>query len=377
MKHRKITFRFYLTLSALILLLCFPLSKVSATLNLNPLPSEILLLWQRAKKTYQRQNYQESVALWQKLAHIFARQGNSLNQAMALSNLALSYQKLGKWELAQQVVLESLNLLSNQRNTLEKKRIYAQTLDIKAKGPKNTGKLEDALVTWQQSAEIYRDIQAEELLAKTLINQAQTLQHLGLYDLACKTFLESLNLSSIKCLISQQDLNQIINKKLSSGQIVGLIGLANLQRFLGKIETCEQILVNLLKANQQLSASEKTLVFLSLGNTEIAIANRAKYLGNLLKYKQYNSKALENFTKASLTENLINKLKAKVNTLNLFIERQQWDKANNILLEILPLIHQLNSTQEEIYLKINLVKNLIYLQQKKYGAIVIKIIIEA
>ena len=365
MKYRQVTFKVCLTLLALSLLFCWPLKQVSATINLAPIQGNILPLLKRAKKLYQKQTYQESATLWQELANIFAEQGNNLNRAMALSNLALSYQQLGRWNLAEEVVIESLNLLDNQSNTPEKKRIYAQTLDIKAKGQKNTGNLEDALVTWQQSAEIYRDIQAKKLLSKNLINQAQTLQHLGLYNLACQTFLNSLKLPPTKCQISSQDLDNIFNKILSPEQIKSLIGLANLQRFLGALETCEKILNRLLKGDQQLSSLEKSLVFLSLANTEIAIANRANYLGDLLKYKQYNRKALENLTKASFAENLLHRAKAKVNILNLFIQQQKWEKANDILLEIMPLINNINSTQEGIYIKINLVKNLICLHQKK------------
>jgi tetratricopeptide (TPR) repeat protein len=365
MKMNPICWKINLILCSCFFLSFFGLGRVALARENLVLSSDIKLLLQQAKQSYQAENYEQSVNLWQQLAEVFGNQEDSLNQGMALSNLALSYQKLGQWDLAQKVVIESLNLLENQSNTAEKKRIYAQSLDIKAQAQKNIGNLEDALATWQQSAEIYREIQGESLWSKNLINQAQTLQDLGLYNLACQTFLKSLNFQSIKCQISSQDLESIFAKSLSSEEINSLIGLANLKRLLGALTSSEQILNNLLDENQKLSTLARSQVFLNLGNTQIAIANRAKYVGDFLKYTQYNRQALTHLNTASISENLIDKTKAKINILNFFIEQQEWKKANKIVSEIMPLVDQIKSSQQGIYIKLNLVKNLVCLDLRK------------
>lgn len=332
--------------------------KIVFTTNIN-------LILEQAKESYRNNNYEESVELWQELVNFFRQEKNYLNQAMALTNLALIYQKLGEITLAEEAILQSLNLLEKEADSHEKLTIYAQTLDIKAYGEKNKGQWQNALETWQKSEVIYHQLKAEELLIRNLLNQAQTYKNLGLYKLSCQTFFKSLNINSKQCKISEQELTNLYTTTLSFQEINSLIGLANLWRQLGKLDVSEQVLTNLFNSNQNVSSSQEKLLFFNLANTQVAIANRYEYIGDSFQSQRYRKKALSNFEKASFTNNLIMKTKAKTNQLNLFIQTKDWEKANNIVLEIFPLISQLTVNNETIFIKNNLAKNLICLEQKK------------
>ena len=66
-------------------------------------------LIERAKQLYQNEQYSAASRIWQQLATY--QQGNVLDRAMALSNLALTQQKLGDLTAAQQAIACSLELL--------------------------------------------------------------------------------------------------------------------------------------------------------------------------------------------------------------------------------------------------------------------------
>ena len=54
----------------------------------------------QAIQLYRSGQYPEAVTAWTRIAKLFAHEKDKLNQAMALSNLSLSYQKLQQWEEA-------------------------------------------------------------------------------------------------------------------------------------------------------------------------------------------------------------------------------------------------------------------------------------
>ena len=71
-------------------------------------------LVEQGRKLYQARQFEEAATVWQQTADAFAGRGDSLNQAMALSNLSLTYQQLGKWDEAQVAIAKSFSLLQTQ-----------------------------------------------------------------------------------------------------------------------------------------------------------------------------------------------------------------------------------------------------------------------
>jgi tetratricopeptide (TPR) repeat protein len=61
-------------------------------------------LAQQGTTLYEAGKFQEAATVWQQAASAFQKQGDTLNQAMALSNLSLTYQQLGEWHKAAQSI---------------------------------------------------------------------------------------------------------------------------------------------------------------------------------------------------------------------------------------------------------------------------------
>lgn len=77
-------------------------------------------LTNQATEFYQSGNWQRAVQSWQKAADMFASQQDNLNQAIALSNLSLTYQQLGKWQEAKIAIAESISILETQPHSEQK-----------------------------------------------------------------------------------------------------------------------------------------------------------------------------------------------------------------------------------------------------------------
>ena len=60
-------------------------------------PSQLV---QQAKELYQAREYESALPLWKSAVTGYARSGDKINQAIALSNLSLTQQQLGQWEAA-------------------------------------------------------------------------------------------------------------------------------------------------------------------------------------------------------------------------------------------------------------------------------------
>ena len=60
----------------------------------------------------------------------FRATGDSLRQAMTLSNLSLAAQQLGLWAEAEEAITQSLNILQDVGISQERSAILAKTLDV-------------------------------------------------------------------------------------------------------------------------------------------------------------------------------------------------------------------------------------------------------
>lgn len=85
-------------------------------------------LAQEAKEAYEIGNFNQSFKLWQEAKAAFVVSGEKLNQSMALSNLSLTYQQMGKWKDAQETIKRSLDILNESPKGKEHAKILAQTL---------------------------------------------------------------------------------------------------------------------------------------------------------------------------------------------------------------------------------------------------------
>lgn len=256
-----------------------------------------------AQALYQQGKFQGAIPIWKQAAQGFAQLQDSLNQAMALSNLSLTYQQLGDWESAQNAIANSLALLNSE--TESDAVILAQTLDIQGKLQQETGKLKEAVKTWQKSAKIHQKIDNLLALEQNNLNQAQALQDLGLYSRACQHLLNTVSLEGIT---TCQQLNRLTQTELktklqplavnaSITTVSTLRNLGDLLLIIGQPKQSEQILLSNLNLAQKIHSQEELgVTYLSLGNTYQALAEQEEIQSQRRRYQQ---QALDAYNKAA------------------------------------------------------------------------------
>jgi CHAT domain-containing protein len=142
----------------------------------------------------------------------------------------------------------------------------------------NAGQFQEAVQLWQEAVEAYQQVKDEEGMAKSLINQSQALQDLGLYPKACRTLLQALTVANPDC--SQEQLDQLLETisqqrdSLSLTQAIGLRSLGDVLRRQGLLPQSQAILR--LSWSVAEGSPEASATLLSLGNTERALGNQIR-----------------------------------------------------------------------------------------------------
>jgi hypothetical protein len=330
----------------------------------------------QASSLYRNEKFAEAASVWEQTAAFFASKGDGLNQAMALSNLSLTYQKLGQWDKATKAVEESLALLKKQHQGKETLKIQAQTLDVQGFLQKERGKSADAVKTWQEATRIYGEINEPLKLAQSKVNQAQAMQDSGLYRRACDTLLEVLrkeigaqtceNFSNLSSDDVAKNLQKITPQQSSLPTVIALRSLGEVMRAEGQLRKSEIMLTSAQNLAQKLKSSQElAAIYLSLGNTardiyqtEVIVGEKVKYEEQTLKYYQQAA----DLSSASST-----KQQAQLNLLSFLIElnepsrlqqAQEIGRSLSLQLSTLPPSHT------GVYQQINLAQNLTQLAQK-------------
>ncbi len=328
----------------------------------------------RAKQLYQNEKYLESSKVWQQAVEVFQQQGNFLNQAMALSNLALTQQKLGNLILAEKAIASSGELLQAQPLSLPQQRILANTLDIQGSIQRSQGASKIAFETWQQAIEIYQQLGNDPAVINTIFLQVQALQDLGYYRRARKI------LQSVQTLL--------IDEPDSELKVTTLLIFGDTLRTMGNIEQSQEILLEAFKISERLGI-EGSKIFLSYGNTLRALGNQVNEsqaiqtvslaanswgsqcladnnLGNVTT--NYYLQAANCYQQAALASDLKTKTKAQLNLLSLVVQKQELEiiseaaLISDLISTIKSNLAQLSISRTTIYYHLHLVQSLICLQ---------------
>jgi CHAT domain-containing protein len=257
-------------------------SPIIAQARVSPPPVHVQAtasnLLQQAQTRYQTGEYEQAAQLWQQLIDQYQRQGDDLNQGMALSNLSLSYQQLGEWQAAQQAIDTSLNLLQNHPIISESQKILAQSLEVQGRLQWEIGQSEQSIETWKQAAKIYEELGETAAVQKNLLNQAKALQDLGFYPKSCQTLLQIVNLeTSLEqgCNLSQEMTEELLNQPQSDLTFEVLERLGNIERILGSLDQSNTLLNKSLEiAENQGDNQAIATTYLNLGNTAWAKIER-------------------------------------------------------------------------------------------------------
>ncbi|MGB5771625.1 MAG: CHAT domain-containing protein [Crocosphaera sp.] len=334
------------------------LAQVSLSTPIVQTQQNTVQLVEQGRKLYQARKFEEGVTVWQEAAAIFAGRGDILNQAMALSNLSLTYQKLGKWNEAKSAIAQSVSLLQTQEKTRVQQGIFAATLDIQGQLQLALGQSANALNIWQQATKIYEKIDNNNGVIQSKINQAQAMQQLGFYPRACSTLLEALDIDNQDCQISKDDLNSIPENISIYLQILGLRSLGNVLRVTGQTEKSQLVLLKSWELAQETEDREKLAeIALSLGNT-------ASILGNQKNSQEFYQQAIAYYPETELGTPSITKIQAQLNLLSLLIQMKQWTQVPTLVDKIQSQLPNLPWSRKTITAQLKLAQNLICLQYR-------------
>ncbi len=355
------------------------IAKVSQANQIVQTQSNTQQLVNQAIQLYRSGQFQEAAAVWEKAVSTFSAQKDNLNQAMALSNLSLTYQQLGQWEKAIKASQDSLAELRTQPQSQDKQKILAQALDIQGYLQRDIGQSAQSLESWQEAAKIYSQIKEPAKLAQNKINQTQVMQDLGLFPRACKTLLEVLNpeIGLNNC----QDFNQLSSKGLtekiqkvttkssSETTMIALRSLGELLRFIGQPEQSKIVLERSLNIAEKLnSPQEQAATYLSIGNTTKTLAENERVRR---VREDYYQESINAYTQAAkLTTSPATRQKAQLNQLSLLLKQaksdpEKYKEAKAFWLSLNPQDVQFSPSRTGIYEQINYAQSLAELIQSE------------
>lgn len=330
-----------LLLSTLTLLGCLHLAPQLSTGYAVPPTSDPSQLVQRGSQQFQAGQFGSAISLFQEAARLFEHQGDRLNQAIVLSNLAIAYQQLGQLGEANRSIKDSLQWLSSASATTPDVRSrLAQALNIQGSLKLTQGQIQSALTTWQKATQIYQQLQDTPGTVRSLINQSQALRALGLYPRARQTL--------------QQVAQLLQDQPDSSLKAAALLNFGDMLRLIGDLQQSQTVLQqSLTLARQQPERSplvpDESMILLSLGNT----ARAQEQPTHALTYYQQA---------ASTAKSPMEQVQIQLNQLRLLLETEQWRSAVPLSKEIAAQLSQLPAGRMTVYAHVNYAQSLLKLK---------------
>lgn len=339
-------------------------------------------LEQQGRSDYTAGQFAAARDAFEQAAQAYAAQGNLLKQTIALSNLSLAEQQLGKWTEATQAIAASLRLLNPKPTDTIQRQALAQVLEIQGRLYLLQGNGQAAFETWEQAAALYRQLGEQAQVIENQINQAQALQTLGLYRRAIQTLIAALGWQPDSIIDLDTLTAQLQTIEASPTSIATLQSLGEALRVTGNLETSRQILQQSLEMAQRLQRPEaiaaaqfklanltwtEALVNLSRSNLTMAKAaelhqeaqqgDRRLGIEQAEQFDKAANQVLQLYRQASTSP--IIQLPAQLNQLRVLIETERRSDAAQLLPAVQQLVSRLPVGHEAIEARINLAQSLV------------------
>ncbi|MDZ8262943.1 CHAT domain-containing protein [Nostoc sp. ChiQUE01b] len=328
-------------------------SVLATTSVINPTQTSSLV--QQSQALYEAGQFVEGVELLKKAVAEFKAINDVLNEAIALSNLSLAYQQLGRWQEATEAITQSIKLLQTLKDA-NSSQVFAQALDVRGGLELAQGQTEAALNTWQSAAKIYQHLDDISALVRDRVNQAQAMQAMGNYLQADKT------LTSVREILQKQPDSPI--------KATGLYNLGNVRRSLGYLDDSQKILEDSYSmAIRVKDAIAQSNALLSLGNTARAQIYAQLNLGNSSSAKDYTQTAIQYYQQVAQIASIkpTVRLLAQLNLLRLMVEQKEFSTAKALLPQIQSQIDSLPPSRTAVNYRINFAQSLSKMVQNSLG----------
>lgn len=307
-------------------------------------------LEQQAQIAYEQARYQAAAQLLDQVQQHYQAAGQQIEQAVALSNLSLTYQQLGNWPAAQTVLEQAWETLSHQTAP---KAVEAQVLDVQGQLEFAQGNLDNALNTWETAANRYGQLGDRQRQALSQLHQVQVLQAKGLFQQVLR------RLTSLE--------KELANQPDSPPKAMLLRQLGDNLRATGRLEPAQAALQqSLAVANRLQAPAQVAATTLSLGNLEQA---RFKFAlekqGQTAAVLAHANAALNFYQSAAIATGTVG-VQARLNVMQLLTHPAiaQWDTAIALLPTLQDRLAQLPPGRTAIYGYAALVENLIVLKEE-------------
>ena len=308
-------------------------------------------LEQEGKDLFEAGKLQQAVITLQQAITTYQTAGDSLGVAIASSNLALVYGRLGQWSSANQAIASSLNILQHPKAETGHSATLGQVLVIYGQLQLSQGRSRSALEIWQQAEATFTDIGDQDGVVRSQINQAQALQVLGL---------------SLRAIDRLKQVTETLEGDAPSHtQVLALRSLGDTLRVVGELDEALMVLNQSLAMAEQLQLPEAVAAAqLSLGNTHKDLANVGSSLGNTRRDQKHIDAALAYYQQAAQgSDNSLTHTQAQLNRLSLFVTLKRWPVAQALWSPLLLQSGEWVPNRQGIDAQINLAHSLIRLQQ--------------
>ncbi|MGJ3249129.1 MAG: CHAT domain-containing protein [Elainellaceae cyanobacterium] len=286
----------------------------------------------QGRQLYEAGQFQEAATILEQVLQTYQAQGDELNQAIALSNLAQVYAELGQWTDANEAIATGLSLL---QSIDAPQSVVAQVMETKGRLQLVQGQTEQALDTWEQASELYQQLNDLTRHIRIGINQAEALQTLGLYRRAIALLIDLTH-----TIEAQPD---------SANQVIALRSLGDALRVSGELDQAEIVLRQSLEMAQRLNQSDE------VARTQFSLGNMAYAQGDFSASADYYRQVIMT-SSSPLTQ-----VQAQLNQLKVIVETQAETVSEAEILAIVDQLDRLPSNRDSIDARINFAKSLISL----------------
>ena len=306
-------------------------------------------LVRESKEYYDRGQFDLATRTLKRAVQTYKDSNDRLQEARTLSLLSLAYEQLGMMDLADSTITDALSLLQNVPATPGKDLVRAQILNRQGTWQLTKGQPKVAIATLETAEKFYTRADDTQGVFISKINQAQAWQSLGFFGRATK-ILDRLNA-------------QLQSKPASIIKLNSLNSLGELFRQQGNFTGSKKILTQSLTLAQQLNSdTETSKVLFNLGNTKLALADRALDLGNRQLATTNRQQALQDYQQAAtLTTFPLYRVRAKLNQLGVLIDCDLLVEAQKLAEIISSELEQLPPGRETIYAEVNFARSLMKL----------------
>ncbi len=303
----------------------FPSARVAA--------AEPLL--QQGLDQYQNGRYQQALLFWQQAQAQFEQQPNPVQAALTDHYIALAQQQLGQLGAAQSSIKAGLSRLTQNPELPQSLAVKARLLNTQGSLSLATGQATDALISWQNAEQLYRQQLDPVGVAGSLINQSQAEQSLGYFTRARSTLK-----------LAEADWQKEPDPK---SRLIMALSLGNVLGQIGELETAQSLLKSALSlAEAEGLQADTAPLLMSLGKTQQSLGLYAQ--------------AQESYQQATeVSDRPKTKIEASLNQFNLFIEQQRWADAQSFWPFIKLMITQDLNDRERLLHQLNLAHSLLKL----------------